>query len=170
MQLESRLTTACSISAISAICSERSQRNCEIAVQALLMRKCCRWAILTNKGMWNSKRSSVLCWASASTQSWYFVEHFGHAPPANYCGNQNFQMKTKLNIMTERPPHRQCRSQSLAVGKGHRVSLPSLLRCFGSPVPKSEFLALKQLSTILGHSSNPVCGFSMMEQVRLCAV
>ena len=137
-------------------------------MQALLMRKCCRWAILTNKGMWNSKRSSVLCWAS--TQSWYFVEHFGHAPPANYCGNQNFQMKTKLNIMTERPPHRQCRSQSLAVGKGHRVSLPSLLRCFGSPVPKSEFLALKQQSRILGHSSNPVCGFSMMEQVRLCAV
>ena len=33
-----------------------------------------------------------------------------------------------------------------------------------------EFLALKHESRILGHSSNPVCGFSMMEQVRLCAV
>ena len=30
-----------------------------------------------------------------------------------------------------------------------------------------EFLALKHESNILGHSSNPVCGFSMMEQVRL---
>ena len=34
----------------------------------------------------------------------------------------------------------------------------------------SEFLALKHESSIIGHSSNPVCGFSMMEQVRLCAV
>ena len=33
-----------------------------------------------------------------------------------------------------------------------------------------EFLALKQESKILGHSSSPVCGFSMIEQVRLCAV
>ena len=34
----------------------------------------------------------------------------------------------------------------------------------------AEFLALKHESRILGHSSNPVCGFSMMEQVILCAV
>ena len=34
----------------------------------------------------------------------------------------------------------------------------------------AEFLALKHQSRILGHSSDPVCGFSMMEQVRLCAV
>ena len=35
-----------------------------------------------------------------------------------------------------------------------------------------ELLALKHKSRILGHSSNPVCmcGLSMMEQVRLCAV
>ena len=33
-----------------------------------------------------------------------------------------------------------------------------------------EFLAIKHESRILGHSSNPVCGISMMEQVRLCAV
>ena len=32
------------------------------------------------------------------------------------------------------------------------------------------FLALKHKSRILRHSSNPVCGFSMTEQVRLCAV
>ena len=31
-----------------------------------------------------------------------------------------------------------------------------------------EFLALKHESRILGHSPNPVFGFSMMEQVRLC--
>ena len=31
-------------------------------------------------------------------------------------------------------------------------------------------MALKHKSRILGHSSNPVCGLSMMEQVRLCAV
>ena len=35
---------------------------------------------------------------------------------------------------------------------------------------RSEFLALKHESRILGHSSNPLCNFSMMEQVRLCAV
>ena len=29
----------------------------------------------------------------------------------------------------------------------------------------SELFALKQESRILGHSSNPVCGFSMKEQV-----
>ena len=34
----------------------------------------------------------------------------------------------------------------------------------------AEFLALKHESGILGHSSNHVCGFSMMVQVRLCAV
>ena len=33
-----------------------------------------------------------------------------------------------------------------------------------------EFLALKHKSMILGHSPNPVFGFSMMEQVRLNAV
>ena len=33
-----------------------------------------------------------------------------------------------------------------------------------------EVLALKHESKVLGHSSNPVCGFSMMEQFRLCAV
>ena len=33
-----------------------------------------------------------------------------------------------------------------------------------------EFLALKHESRILRDSSNPVCGFSMMEQARLCAV
>ena len=37
------------------------------------------------------------------------------------------------------------------------------------PLPP-EFLALKHKSRILGHSPNPVCGFSMLEQVRLCAV
>ena len=35
---------------------------------------------------------------------------------------------------------------------------------------EAEFLALTQESRILGHSYNPVCGFTMMEQVRLCAV
>ena len=35
---------------------------------------------------------------------------------------------------------------------------------------QTEFLALKHESRILRHSSNPVCGFSLMEQVRLCAV
>ena len=33
-----------------------------------------------------------------------------------------------------------------------------------------EFLALRHESRILWHSYNPLCGFSMMEQVRLCAV
>ena len=34
----------------------------------------------------------------------------------------------------------------------------------------AEFLALKHQSRILGHTSNSVSGFSMMEQVGLCAV
>ena len=33
-----------------------------------------------------------------------------------------------------------------------------------------EFLALKHEGRILGHSSSPVCGSSMTEQVRLCVV
>ena len=36
--------------------------------------------------------------------------------------------------------------------------------------PPPEFLALKQESMILGHLSNPVCGFSMMGQVGLRAI
>ena len=35
---------------------------------------------------------------------------------------------------------------------------------------KAEFLTRKHKSRILGHSFIPVCGFSMIEQVRLCAV
>ena len=35
---------------------------------------------------------------------------------------------------------------------------------------REEVLALKHESRILGQSSNPVCGFSVMEQVRLCTV
>ena len=42
--------------------------------------------------------------------------------------------------------------------------------CCGQLMSAPEFLALKHESMIFGHSSNPVCGFSMMEQVRLCAV
>ena len=34
----------------------------------------------------------------------------------------------------------------------------------------TEFLALKHEGRILGHSCNPVHGFSVMEQVILCAV
>ena len=43
-----------------------------------------------------------------------------------------------------------------------------------SPIASSlfstEFLALKHKSRILAHSSNNVCGFSMMEQVIMCPV
>ena len=42
--------------------------------------------------------------------------------------------------------------------------------CGRSVISSPEFLALKHKSRLLGHSSNPVCGFSMMEQVWLCAV
>ena len=38
------------------------------------------------------------------------------------------------------------------------------------PQPQPECLALKHESRILGHSSNHVSGFSMVEQVRLSAV
>ena len=34
-------------------------------------------------------------------------------------------------------------------------------------VRRAEFLAPKHENRILGHSSNSVCGFSMMDQVRL---
>ena len=47
---------------------------------------------------------------------------------------------------------------------------PNLSLFLSHPLANSECLALKHESRILGHSSNPVCGFSMMEQVRLCAV
>ena len=35
---------------------------------------------------------------------------------------------------------------------------------------RSDILFLKHDSSIFRQSSNPVCGFSMMEQVRLCCV
>ena len=38
------------------------------------------------------------------------------------------------------------------------------------PGPEEDILFLKYDSRILRQSSNPVCGLSMMEQVRLCAV
>ena len=36
--------------------------------------------------------------------------------------------------------------------------------------PEADIIFLKHDSGILRQLSNPVCGFSMMEQVRLCAV
>ena len=50
------------------------------------------------------------------------------------------------------------------------VSEISLVRVRRYRMFWTEFLALKHESRIVGHSSNPVCGFSIMEQVRLCAV
>ena len=47
------------------------------------------------------------------------------------------------------------------------LSLSFSIHLGGGSHSSSEFLALKQESRILGHSSNLVCGFSMME---LCAV
>ena len=40
----------------------------------------------------------------------------------------------------------------------------------GEVDPEANILFLKHESRIPGQSSNLVCGFSMMEQVRLCAV
>ena len=62
-------------------------------------------------------------------------------------------------------PNTYC-GRGIAVTTGMMVSSQSVLQS----VRQSESLALKHESRILGHSSNPVCGFSMMEQVRLCAV
>ena len=39
-----------------------------------------------------------------------------------------------------------------------------------APDSQSDILFLKHDSSIFRQSSNPVCGFSMMEQVRFCAV
>ena len=50
----------------------------------------------------------------ASTQSWYFVEHFWHVPPdiglilqllCSQIGNRKFRKETKQNITTEWIPH-----------------------------------------------------------------
>ena len=58
-------------------------------------------------------QNSALHWG-ASTQSWYFVKHFWHVPPAVWLilqllcspfGSQNFQKKLKENITTEWTPH-----------------------------------------------------------------
>ena len=49
----------------------------------------------------------------------------------------------------------------------HAIQIVTLHK---DPHSTAEFLALKHKSRILRHSSNPVCGFSMMEQIRLCAV
>ena len=52
-------------------------------------------------------------------------------------------------------------------GRTKRADSPP--KCI-STCGEAEFLSLKHKSRILGHSSNPVCAFSMMEQVRLFAV
>ena len=41
---------------------------------------------------------------------------------------------------------------------------------FGLCPSRPDIVALKHASSIFRQSSNPVCGFSMMEQVRLCAI
>ena len=62
------------------------------------------------------------------------------------------------------------------VGKGRFGSeakptpLANQGRRFDLHLKQAEFLALKHESRILGHFSNPLSGFSMMEQVRLCVV
>ena len=56
---------------------------------------------------------------------------------------------------------RRCSQRQLSYAHGTEQLLPSF---------RSKFLGLKHESRILGHSSNPVSGFSMTEQVRICAV
>ena len=54
-----------------------------------------------------------------------------------------------------------------------RKSVRAIGRCaikVGASADRSDILFLKHGSSILIQSSNPVCGFSMLEQVRLCAV
>ena len=63
----------------------------------------------------------------------------------------------------------------LLVGRDTMIDTPAAITYIGwrtgrGSVVIPEFLALKHDSRILGHSSHPVCGFPMMEQVRLCAV
>ena len=65
-------------------------------------------------------------------------------------------------IVTEILQHLHACNNSVAVFYG-RVGELELLR-------ESDILFLKHACTILRQSSNPVCGFSMMEQVRFCAV
>ena len=63
-------------------------------------------------------------------------------------------------VETKAPTHRPTQS-------GGRAVIASPL----SPtLSHSDILFLKHDSSILRQSPNPVCGFSMMEQVRLCAV
>ena len=50
------------------------------------------------------------------------------------------------------------------------MAVGMLARPGGPASSTAEFVALKQESRILVPSSNPVCGFSRMEQVRFCAV
>ena len=42
--------------------------------------------------------------------------------------------------------------------------------CMAFEAAKADILFLKHTCSILTHSSNPECGFSMMEQVLLCAL
>ena len=42
--------------------------------------------------------------------------------------------------------------------------------CMAFEAAKADILFLKHACSILRHSSNSVCGFSMMEQVLLCAL
>ena len=55
-------------------------------------------------------------------------------------------------------------------GFGTHISKKYQQKIKGCGTVEPDFLALKHESMILGQSSNSVCGFSMMEQVKLCAV
>ena len=56
-------------------------------------------------------------------------------------------------------------------GDGEQRGHPSIhLLSISISGPCPDILVLKHGSSILRQSSNPVCGFSMMEQVTLCAV
>ena len=70
------------------------------------------------------------------------------------------------------------REESAAVaGSGETLGRLKLLAPEGKPLRhghrvllQADILFLKHASSIFRHSSNPVCGSSIMEQVRLCAV
>ena len=79
-------------------------------IAALSVSSACKWCAKATKKDFSVQKCPGVLHCEASTQSWYFVEHILHVPPAvgpilqllcSPIGNRDLQKKTKQNIATE---------------------------------------------------------------------
>ena len=126
-----------------------------------------RWSIwLRNTVCWHQMKSSATVWPSYSKAQLFFNVNKSLLSTrwTTLCILFSWDLPVVQSIARTRNPFPDiiCGLRT-AVAGGVVLSLMRGKR-------GAKFLALKQESRILGHSSDPACGFSMMDHVRLCAV